>query len=190
MAMWRPSPSSAALRARFSTTTPGWPWPASWGWDTPAHPVFSELQSHYLFADRFGRHGKGNDKGKVEGLIGYSRRNFLVPIPRFESFAARNAHLERRCRERQAAKLRGHEKTIAARLVRDRAAFLPLPAAAYDACDKRPGRVSPLPLVRDRGHDSSVPVAYGHREVLVRSVELVAGKELVGTCRLRWWTYN
>ncbi len=27
--------------------------------------VFSELQSHYLFKDRFGRPGKGNDKGKV-----------------------------------------------------------------------------------------------------------------------------
>ncbi len=43
--------------------------------------VFSELQSHYLFEDRFGRPGKGNDKGKVEGLVGYVRRNFLVPIP-------------------------------------------------------------------------------------------------------------
>jgi len=42
--------------------------------------VFSELQSHYLFDDRFGRPGKGNDKGKVEGLVGYARRNFLVPI--------------------------------------------------------------------------------------------------------------
>ena len=37
---------------------------------------FTELQSHYLFEDRFGRPGKGNDKGKVEGLVGYSRRNF------------------------------------------------------------------------------------------------------------------
>ena len=26
---------------------------------------FTELQSHYLFEDRFGRPGKGNDKGKV-----------------------------------------------------------------------------------------------------------------------------
>ena len=50
--------------------------------------VFSELQSHYLFEDRFGRPGKGNDKGKVEGLVGYVRRNFLVPIPSFESFDA------------------------------------------------------------------------------------------------------
>ena len=31
---------------------------------------FAELQSHYLFEDRFGRPGKGNDKGKVEGLVG------------------------------------------------------------------------------------------------------------------------
>ena len=81
--------------------------------------IFSELQSHYLFADRFGRPGKGNDKGKVEGLIGYARRNFLAPIPRFESFAALNAHLETRCRERQDAKLRGHEETIVTRMVRD-----------------------------------------------------------------------
>src|SRR6266478_5050753 len=55
--------------------------------------VFTELQSHYLFEDRFGRPGKGNDKGKVEGLVGYARRNFLVPNPVFESIAALNAHL-------------------------------------------------------------------------------------------------
>ena len=30
---------------------------------------FGELQSHYLFEDRFGRPAKGNDKGKVEGLV-------------------------------------------------------------------------------------------------------------------------
>ena len=38
-------------------------------------PMFAELQSHYLFDDRFGRPGKGNDKGKVEGLVGFVRRN-------------------------------------------------------------------------------------------------------------------
>ncbi len=47
--------------------------------------VFSELVSHYLFEDRFGQPGKGNDKGKVEGLVGYARRNFLVPVPSFPS---------------------------------------------------------------------------------------------------------
>ena len=73
--------------------------------------AFTEIQSHYLFEDRFGRPGKGNDKGKVEGLVGYARRNFLVPIPSFESFDALNAHLERCCLERMDAQLRGHAES-------------------------------------------------------------------------------
>lgn len=52
--------------------------------------AFSELQSHFLFADKFGHPAKGN----VEGLIGYAQRNFMVPIPRYPSWEAFNAHLE------------------------------------------------------------------------------------------------
>ena len=81
--------------------------------------VFSELQSHYLFEDRFGRPGKGNDKGKVEGLVGFARRNFLVPIPVFESFEDLNTHLLKCCRRRMAERLRGHTETIGERLQRD-----------------------------------------------------------------------
>ena len=74
--------------------------------------VFSELESHYLFEDRFGRPGKGNDKGKVEGLVGYARRNFLVPIPSYGSLDELNAHLEEKCLERLGRQLRGHKETI------------------------------------------------------------------------------
>ena len=130
--------------------------------------AFAELQSHHLFADRFGRPGKGNDKGKVEGLVGYARRNFLVPVPRVESLAALNAGLEARCRERQGARPRGQQESIGERLARDRAALLPPPAAPYEACETRGARVSSLSLVRYRGNDDSVPAACGHREVLVR----------------------
>jgi hypothetical protein len=130
--------------------------------------VFSELQSHYLFLDRFGRPGKGNDKGKVEGLVGFARRNYLVPIPRAESFAALNARLLDDCRRRRSDRLRGHVETIEERLVRDLEVFHSLPASPYDACEKKPGRVSSLSLVRYRGTDYSVPTAYGHREVLIR----------------------
>ena len=149
--------------------------------------VFTELQSHYLFEDRFGRPGKGNDKGKVEGLVGFIRRNFLVPVPRAESFEALNDALAEQCRRRQAARLRGHKETIGERLKRDRDALLPLPPAPYDACDKRPGRVSSLSLVRYRGNDYSVPVAYGHREVLVRGyvdeVVISCGAEVIARHR-------
>ena len=130
--------------------------------------VFSELQSHYLFEDRFGRPGKGNDKGKVEGLVGYARRNFLVPIPHAESFEALNAQLEEHCRRRLDDRLRRHSETIGERLERDSKEFQRLPSVPYDACDRRPGWVSSLSLVRYKSNDYSVPVAYGHREVLIR----------------------
>ncbi len=130
--------------------------------------VFSELQSHYLFADRFGRPGKGNDKGHVENLVGYTRHNFFVPVPRFASWDELNAYLEVQCRKRMADRLRGEVETVGERFARDRQALLPLPPAPYDACDKRATRVSSLSMVRYRSNDYSVPVTYGHREVLVR----------------------
>jgi transposase len=48
--------------------------------------LFSGFLSHYFIHDRYGRPGKGNDKGAVEGLVGFARRNFMVPIPRFATW--------------------------------------------------------------------------------------------------------
>jgi transposase len=145
--------------------------------------VFTELQSHYLFKDRFGRRGKGNDKGKVEGLVGYARRNFLVPIPVFESFEALNAHLLECCRRRMTDCLRGHHGTIGERLERDLAAFQTLPFAPYDACEKFATSVSSLSLVRYRLNDYSVPTSYGYCDVLVRGyvheVVISCGAEVI-----------
>ncbi|MBM3579098.1 MAG: IS21 family transposase [Alphaproteobacteria bacterium] len=145
--------------------------------------VFSELQSHYLFEDRFGRPGRGNDKGKVEGLVGFARRNFLVPIPVFDSFEALNAHLMECCRRRMNDRLRGHDQTIGERLAHDLAAFhKPLPPA-YDACEKVTTAVSSLSLARYRGNDYSVPTCFGHHKVLVRGyvheVVVACGAEII-----------
>ena len=130
--------------------------------------AFSELQSHYLFSDKFGRPAKGNDKGKVEGLVGYARRNFMVPVPRYPGWEAFNAHLEQQCLRRRERRLRGHTETIGERFERDRAALLPLPIAPYEACEKVAARVNSLALVRYRGNDYSVPTRHGHLQVLVR----------------------
>jgi transposase len=145
--------------------------------------AFAELQSHYLFLDRFGRPGKGNDKGKVEGLVGYARRNFLVPIPNVASFAALNAHLEQSCLSRLSDQLRGQTESIGERLERDLAALQPRPPVPFDASDRRPARVSSLSLVRYERNDYSVPTAYGHRPVLVRGyveeVVIACGTEVI-----------
>ncbi|MAQ39326.1 MAG: IS21 family transposase [Thioclava sp.] len=130
--------------------------------------LFSGFLSHYLLRDRYGRPGKGNDKGSVEGLVGYARRNFMVPVPRFPSWEAFNASLEEQCRKRQGDVLRGHTETIGTRLDRDLEVMSALPPASFDACDQASGRVTSQALVRYKTNDYSVPVAYGHRDVWLR----------------------
>ena len=111
------------------------------------------------------------------------RRNFLVPVPSFQSFDALNAHLEQRCLERMDARLRGHDETIGQRMERDLDALLPLPAVPHDACDKQASRVSSLSLIRYKTNDYSAPVAYGHRDVLVKGyvneVVISCGAEVI-----------
>ena len=150
--------------------------------------AFTELVSHYLFADRFGRPGKGNDKGKVEGLVKFSRANFMVPIPHAASFDALNAYLEERCRARQSERAGRHAETIAERLIADTASLRSLPAVPLEPCEKRAARVSSTALVRYRTNDYSVPTRYGFQDVVVKGfvdevVILCGGKEIARHAR-------
>ena len=145
--------------------------------------AFTELQSHYLFADRFGRPGKGNDKGNVEGLVKYARKNFMVPIPHAASYEELNARLAASCIRRQADVLRGHGATIGERMIADIAAFRDDPTGLFEPCEKTPAGVSAFSLVRYRTNDYSVPTRYGHREVLVKGfvdeVVIICGAEII-----------
>ena len=139
--------------------------------------AFSGFLSHYLIKDNYGRPGKGNDKGKVEGMVGYTRRNFMVPIPAFPSFDAFNDYLEKKCLKRQSDVVRPHQKTIGERLKADLDVMQPLPPTSFDACHKQAGRASSQSVVRYKGNDYSVPVAYAHSDVWIRGYvsEVVIG---------------
>lgn len=54
---------------------------------------FLRLEAHFLFGHRFCRVRRANEKGHVESLVGYGRRNFMVPVPAFASWADLNACL-------------------------------------------------------------------------------------------------
>lgn len=130
--------------------------------------AFTELVSHYLFRDRFGRPGKGNDKGKVEGLVKYARSHFMTPVPMAASFEDLNAMLAARCRARQSDRAGRHAEAIGARLAADLDAFRDLPAVPLEPCEKRAARVSSTALVRYRGNDYSVPTSHGFQGVVVK----------------------
>ena len=109
--------------------------------------AFTHLQSHHLFRDRFGRPGKGNDKGKVEALVKTARRRFMVPIPKVHDLSVLNERLLARCLERLDALEAGGQ---AAALLADLEALRDLPAVPFEACGHVPGQISSTALVRYR----------------------------------------
>jgi len=137
--------------------------------------AFLTLQSHYLFAHHFCRVGRGNEKGHVENHVGYSRRNLLVPVPSFPSWAALNEYLAACCYADLFRRVRGKVGTKAERLAEDRAALLALPSVAFEPRRVAQGHANSLSLVRFDRNDYSVPTAYAHHEVtVVGGIEEVA----------------
>ena len=86
-----------------------------------------------MVRDRYGLPGDGNEKGAVEGLVGYGRRNFMAPIPSFPDWDAFADYLEEQCRKRQSDVLCCHKASIGERLQADLAAMLNFPAAPFEA---------------------------------------------------------
>ena len=123
--------------------------------------VFTELQSHYLFEDRFGP-GQG-----PKARSGRPGGTSLEPAPGGAAAGSQGDH-RRAPRTGPGSLLASTPGTIR-------------------CLDKRPGRVSSLSLVRCRGNDYSVPVAYGHREVLIRcyvdEVVISCGAEVIARHR-------
>ena len=139
------------------------------------HEHLSRLRAHYLFASSFCTPGEAHEKGAVEHLVGYARRNALVPASRpFASFDALNDHLLRFCE-------RERERHTAAWEV-EAAALKPLPRHPFRASTSRPVCVSKTALCRIDYNRYSVPAAHAGQvlraEVYADAVEIYAGERL------------
>ena len=160
-------------------TTPRRQWSRSFpGPERVEHQELSRLRAHYLFASSFCTPGEAHEKGAVEHLVGYVRRNALVPASRpFASFDDLNEHLARFC-ERERAR---HE----AAWKREAVALKPLPARVFRASTSRPVFASKTALCRIDHNRYSVPAAHAGQvlraEVFVDAVEIYAGDKLVAT---------
>lgn len=58
---------------------------------------FRRLQCHYGFQSNFCNPEAGNEKGSVENYVGYSRRNYFVPVPQIDNLEEYNRNLLKQC---------------------------------------------------------------------------------------------
>jgi transposase len=151
---------------------------------------FLRLQSHYLFAHHFCLVRRANEKGKVEGLVGFGRRNFLVPVPRVESLESLNEELRTRCGADLDRTLRGKCGSKRELLVEDQGAMRPLPSQPFDARRVTQASACGLSLVRFDANRYSVPVAHARRPITivasVDEVRLIDAGQLVATHPRSW----
>ena len=124
---------------------------------------FLRLESHYLFEHHFCRVRRPNEKGHVENLLGFARRNYLVPLPEVDSLETLNEELIRRLRKDLKRKLRGKSGTKEELLTEEQPFLLPIPEQEFEARRVDTAKASSLSLVRFDGNDYSVPTAYAHQ---------------------------
>ena len=151
---------------------------------------FLRLASHFLFAYHFCRVRRPNEKGHVEAMVGFARRNFLVPVPEAASWEALNAALVERCQQDLARRVRGKDQPKAELLAGERAALRPLPAPRFEPRRIEFADANSLSLVRFDGNDYSVPTAYAHHPITIvgglDEVRLVCRDHLVARHRRHW----
>jgi hypothetical protein len=151
---------------------------------------FLRLQSHYLFQEHFCLVRRANEKGHVERLVGFARRNFLVPVPQVDSLKVLNASLQERCVTDLAERTRGKPAPKSELLREEQATFLPLPKQPFEARRVEDRTVDSQSLVRFDDNEYSVPVQYAHRKLLVvatvEEVRLVYEDRLVAKHARSW----
>ena len=156
---------------------------------------FLRLQSHYLFKEHFCLVRKANEKGHVENLVGYTRRNFLVPLPSVRSFDELNDLLDRGCRAELDRRLRGKDGTKGQRLEEERPHFRGfrgrgLPRDEFAACRVELRQANTLSLVRFDRNDYSVPVRWAHHKLTVigdcQRVRVMCRDEVLATHPRDW----
>lgn len=117
------------------------------------HERLSALRACYLFDSSFCTPACGNEKGSVENLVGYVRRNALVPHTRsFPSLDALNVHLRGWC-ERERSR-------HAADWAIEFAALSDLPVHPFTPSVSRPVVVGKTSMVTVDRVRYSVPVTY------------------------------
>ncbi len=129
---------------------------------------YSKLCAHYGFQAEFCNPASGHEKGLVEGLVGWARRNILVPVPHVKSLDELNAMLESRCVKYERTQIKGRQDTVGAMFGIEKAALRPLPSYPFETARSQNARVSALSTVRFQTNEYSVPARYVGRQVGIK----------------------
>ena len=131
---------------------------------------FIRFKEHYGFKAVFMNPESGWEKGNVECKVGYSRRNLLVPVPRFVSLADYNKQLLTECDADADREHYRHNQTIEELHEQDKKQLLPLPSVSFDTASYMPIHTNKWgKFILNKGcHEYSVSPHYADQNVWLK----------------------
>ena len=134
---------------------------------------FIAFRSHWGFRAEFRTPGRGNEKGGVEGEVGYFRRNHWTPFPKARNLSELNQFLEDACRQDDSRHLAGREQSVGTAMTLEREHLLPLATEGFELTETSFATVDTKGCVKVRTNWYSVPTRPGSSvQVKVRPTTL------------------
>lgn len=145
---------------------------------------FLLFRSHWQFEASFCNPARGNEKGGVEGEVGYFRRNHLVPIPKVGSLDEFNELLLDFCKQDYSRLIGDRTLTVGQGLGVERPHLLPLQSEDFDLAEESFCRVDGKGCVQVKTNRYSTPLRVGYKarvRVLPATVEVLYEGEVVAS---------
>ncbi|RFU62192.1 IS21 family transposase, partial [Peribacillus saganii] len=131
------------------------------GRDRLEQESFIGIQAHYVFKAEFCNPASGNEKGRVEGTVGYIRRNALVPLPEVQSVKELNDYLIDWCLiEAGRTHVPNKSETVLEMWDKEKEYLHPLPTNRFEACKLISCKVNKTSLITVETNRYSVPSNY------------------------------
>lgn len=121
---------------------------------------FQRFRAYYNFEAKYCNPGEPHEKGGVEGIVGYVRRNFLVPIPEVESLEEVNQLLLEECIAYGNQVISGRTQSVDALFEQEEEYLLPLPDKPFENILSYRNKVNHYSTVLLDKNQYSVPVSY------------------------------
>jgi transposase len=166
---------------------------------------FERFREHYRFRAIFMNPDEGHEKGSVENKVGYSRRNFMVPVPNIQSLKDYNVQLLKACEEDAERNHYRLEDTIESLYQKDKAQLHALPTTPFELARYDSVTTNGWGKFTLNGcHEYSVSPAFANQQVILKFTsshvivmdtnyhEIVKHHRLYGEkkqCSMEWLPY-
>ncbi len=150
---------------------------------------FRKFKVYHSFKAQFTNPNAGHEKGGVEGLVGFARRNYMVPVPQVASLEELNSHLLEQCQVYGSHIIEGREHSVTVLHEAEKGHLLTMPAAVFSNQQSLVCKVDKFATVIVDKNRYSVPTQYvGHEVSVLLGVDSVdiylKSRKLAGHKRL------